>query len=162
MPVVGWAFWKSNLIVSNSLNKFSFLLLYFLKPFCWLLNFLLYFAQLLWWSGSAFSRSLRRQDVRLRGPKLPTKSSGLLVLCRLITFCNFSVWRLNNKTDARVSKNGAEIRWDLVWSILSLINFYNGSISNWDFFDVRLLISLPISLMLINSSWSSNSLRILN
>ena len=66
IPVVGWPLQKPCLIVSKSLVKLSFLLLFFLKPFCCLLNFLLASAQLLMLSAAAFSRSLPRQEVRLR------------------------------------------------------------------------------------------------
>ena len=67
IPVVGWPLQKPSLIVSKSLNKLSFVLLFFLNPFCCLLNFLFASAQLLMLSATAFSRSLPRQEVRLRG-----------------------------------------------------------------------------------------------
>ena len=41
IPVVGWSLQKSSLIVSKSLNRLPFVLLFFLKPFCCLLIFLL-------------------------------------------------------------------------------------------------------------------------
>ena len=39
IPVVGWPLQKPSLIVSKSLNKLSYVLLFFLRPFCCLLNF---------------------------------------------------------------------------------------------------------------------------
>ena len=67
IPVVGWPLQKPSLIVSKSLNKLSSVLLFFLNSFCCLLNFLFASAQLLMLSATAFSRSLPRQEVRLRG-----------------------------------------------------------------------------------------------
>ena len=67
ISVVGWPLQKPSLIVSKSLNKLSFVILFFLKPFYCLLNFLLASVQLLMLSATAFSRSLPRQEVRLRG-----------------------------------------------------------------------------------------------
>ena len=67
IPVVGWSLQKPSLTISKKLNKLSFVLLFFLKPFCCLLNFLLASSQLLRVSATAFSRNLPRQEVRLRG-----------------------------------------------------------------------------------------------
>ena len=64
IPVVGWPLQKPNLTVSKSLNKF--VLLFFLNPFCCLLNFALASPQLLRLSATAFSKSLPTQEVRLR------------------------------------------------------------------------------------------------
>ena len=54
IPVVGCPLQKPSLIVSKSLNKLSFVLLFFLKPFFCLLNFLLASAYLLMLSATAF------------------------------------------------------------------------------------------------------------
>ena len=59
IPIVGWSFQKPSLIVSKSLSKLSFVLLFFLKPFFYLLNFLLASAQLLRLSATAFSKNSR-------------------------------------------------------------------------------------------------------
>ena len=59
------------------------MLLFFLKPLCYLLSFLLDSAQLLRLFATAFSRSLPRQKVKLKGLQLPTKSSGLPALCNI-------------------------------------------------------------------------------
>ena len=54
IPVVGCPLQKLSLIVSKSLNKLSFVLLFFLKPFFCLLNFLLASVHLLMLSATAF------------------------------------------------------------------------------------------------------------